>query len=216
MTGRGRDALPAAAFALAFSMFLAAVGCAVRPNPRRFFTLAPEAPERSEASARPRLHVAELECAAAYDQFPLVFRVSPVELRSFRYAMWTAKPGTMVAETLRRYLATSDRFVIVEAEDAADLVLGGRVDAIEQVVEDRGWLGRLELQLTLRRARDGRVVWQRRIDGVLRSDRRDVAEVVAAQSRILTAGLAEALPSLTEAALSAAVGTPAGTPAQPH
>jgi ABC-type uncharacterized transport system auxiliary subunit len=208
----------AAPFALA-ALFVCSVlvgagsGCGGQPRTRRYFALAPEVAEPQEGAdsvSRPRIRVAELACADAYDDRAVVFRLSAVELRSFRYAEWTSKPGVMVAEVLRRYLAASGHFTIVSDEDTADLEVGGRVDVIEQVVDDDGWHGRLELLISLRRLRDGRVVWQHRIDGVQPAERRDVAEVVAAQSRILGAGLAEALPGLTEAAIAASVGPPAG------
>ena len=50
--------------------------------PRRFFSLAPSAPQPARVTAPPTLRVRELDCAAPYDQSGIVFRVSPVEVRS--------------------------------------------------------------------------------------------------------------------------------------
>lgn len=187
----------------------------LRPLPRRYLSLAPGAPAEESVTTRPSLRVVELECAEAYDQQAVQFRVSPVEVRGFRYALWSARPGVMVSEVLRRYLAASGRFALVDDEEAAELELGGRVDVIELYVDEGRWLGRVELVLALRRRRDGRVLWQHRVDGMEEAEHRDVAEVVAAQSRVLDAGLTEALPGLLEAALRAAVGPPAGTSPPP-
>jgi len=181
------------------------------PRPRRYFSLAPQAPDRVRAETRPRIRVAELDCADAYDQPSVMFRVSPVEVRAFRYNRWASKPGVMITEVLRRYLAASGRFDLVTEDEIPDIELSGRVDVIEQVVEGGVWQGRLELSLYLQTVRDGRVVWRWRIDGVQDADGREVSDVVAAQSRVLSQGLSEALPALAEAAVDAAVGPPAGT-----
>lgn len=191
---------------------LAVVACGgSTPQPRRYFSLAPDAPSGQRVAEPPTLRVRELDCAAPYDQAGIIFRISPVEVRSYRYANWTAAPGVMISEVLRRYLAASGRFNLVDQEDPAELELGGRVDLIEQVVDDREWLGRLEVSLTLRRVRDGRVFWRQRIDGSRPAESRDVAEVVAAQSRVLSTALAQELDALAEAANSAVSGPPAGS-----
>jgi ABC-type uncharacterized transport system auxiliary subunit len=205
----------AAALALATTTVLCLACGGGQPVVRRYFTLAPEAPEPARVAVPPTLRVRELDCAAVYDQANVVFRVSPVEVRSYRYNNWSSEPGIMLAEVLRRYLAASGRFNLVDAEDPADLELGGRVDVIEQVVDDDGWSGRLELSLTLRRVRDGRVYWRQRIDGSRPAERQDVAEVVAAQSFILGTALAQEIDALSQAAQEAVAGPPAGSEEQP-
>lgn len=201
---------------LLMSLFLAASIAALaacggaQPQPRRFFSLAPSAPEPSHTAAPITMRVRELDCAEPYDQLGIVFRVSPVEVRSYRYNSWAATPGVMVSEVLRRYLAATGQFNLVDDEDPADLEIGGRVDVIEQVVEEGEWYGRLEVSLTLRRVRDGRVFWRQRIDGSRPAETEDVAEVVAAQSRVLSTALSQELPSLFQAAMEAAAGPPAG------
>jgi ABC-type uncharacterized transport system auxiliary subunit len=162
------------------------------------------------ATEPPTLRIRELDCAAAYDQEGVVFRVSAVELRSYRYLTWSAPPGIMVSEVLRRYMAASGRFVVVEPTDPAELELTGRLDVIEQSLQDGDWAGRLEMSLALRRVSDGRVFWRGRIDGLHPAESEDVAEVVAAQSRVLGAGLEAAMPALAQAAVDAVVGPPAG------
>jgi len=157
------------------------------------------------------LRIRELECASAYDQAGIIFRVSAVEIRSFRYATWTAAPGIMLSEVLRRYFSSSGRFIVVDGNDTAELELTGRIDVIEQVVDDGQWFGRLEMSLALRRVRDGRVFWRGRIDGSELAERRDVAEVVAAQSRVIGEGLARAMPAISQAVVDATVGPPAGS-----
>lgn len=205
----------AAALALATITALCAACGGGQPVVRRYFTLAPQAPEPGRVGAPPTLRVRELDCAAVYDQAAVVFRVSPVEVRSYRYNNWSSPPGTMLAEVLRRYLAASGRFNLVDEEDPADLELGGRVDVIEQVVDEDGWSGRLELSLTLRRVRDGRVYWRQRIDGARPADSEDVAEVVAAQSFILGTALAQEIDALSQAAQEAVAGPPAGSDEEP-
>lgn len=205
------------AVAAATALGAAAGGCGggSRPTPRRFFSLAPEAPSPAPSPAPPTLRVRELDCAPPYDQAGIIFRVSPVEVRAYRYNNWAAAPGVMLSEVLRRYLASSGQFNLVDQEDQAQLEIGGRVDVIEQVVRDGQWYGRLELSLTLRRVRDGRVFWRQRIDGTRVAEEQEVAEVVAAQSRVLSTALAQELDTLTQAASAAAAGPPAGAVLEP-
>ena len=120
-----------ALMSLAFSV----LSCGGTPQPRRYFSLAPPAPESGRGSAPPTLRIRELECASAYDQAGIIFRVSAVEIRSFRYATWTAAPGIMLSEVLRRYFSSSGRFIVVDGNDTAELELTGRIDVIEQVRE---------------------------------------------------------------------------------
>ena len=210
MTRRSPTLLPVVLFVLTSTMAILAACGGTQPQPRRFFSLAPEAPETHRASSPLTLRVRELDCAEPYDQLGVVFRVSPVEVRSYRYNNWTATPGVMVAEVLRRYFASTGYFNLVDEEDPSELEIGGRVDVIEQVVDDGEWYGRLEVSLTLRRVRDGRVFWRQRIDGSRQAESEDVAEVVAAQSRVLSTALSQELPALYQAAMEAAAGPPAG------
>jgi ABC-type uncharacterized transport system auxiliary subunit len=198
-----------AALCVIGSLLIAACGGA-QPQPRRYFSLAPDAPRGARVAEPPTLRVRELDCAPPYDQAGIIFRISPVEVRSYRYASWTAVPGVMISEVLRRYLAASGRFNVVEEEDPAELELGGRVDLIEQVVDEGEWHGRIEVSLTLRRVRDGRIFWRQRIDGNRPAESRDVAEVVAAQSRVLSTALEQELDTLAQAAAAAVAGPPAG------
>ncbi len=218
MTRFGRSYAILAVFLVATIGILAfGPGCgSARPTPRRYFSLAPEAPRPVRTASPPTLRVRELDCAAPYDQSGIVFRVSPVEVRSYRYSNWTAAPGVMLSEVLRRYLAASGRFNLVDEEDPAELEIGGRIDAIEQRVDDGRWFGRFEVSLTLRRVRDGRVFWRQRIDGTQAAESRDVAEVVAAQSRVLSAALDQELESLSNAANDAVAGPPAGAMTEPE
>jgi ABC-type uncharacterized transport system auxiliary subunit len=208
-----RHARIAAALAVAAASALACGGS--QPVVRRYFSLAPQAPEPGSVAVPPTLRVSELDCAALYDQPNIVFRISPVEVRSYRYNIWSASPGVMLAEVLRRYFAASGRFNLVDEGDAADLEIGGRVDVLEQVVDEDGWSGRLEVSLTLRRVRDGRVFWRQRIDGSRPVENEDMAEIVAAQSFILGTALAQEIDAISQAAQEAVTGPPAGSTEEP-
>jgi ABC-type uncharacterized transport system auxiliary subunit len=194
------------------TLSLALTACGGTPQPRRFFSLAPASPDSTQVVSPPTLRIREFQCASAYDQAGIIFRVSAVELRAYRYTTWTASPGVMMSEALRRYLAASGRFIVVDASEQAELELTGRIDVIEQLIDDGDWQGRLEMSLALRRIRDGRIFWRGRIDGIEPAEGLDVAEVVAAQSRILNRGLIDALPDIAQAAIDATVGPPAGSP----
>ena len=200
------------AAALAVLALVAASGCGPRPRPRRFFALSPEAPERVVAEERPRIRVAPFECSDEYAGPVLRYSLSDVELRSYRYNRWVVRPGIMVAEAFRRYLAQSGRFVMVAPGEPADVVLVGRVEVLEHAVRDGRWLGRLTVSFDLQRPRDGRVVLRHRIDGEQEAEEQELGAVVTAMSQVLGEGLDEVLDELIDAASRAHIGVPVDGP----
>ena len=152
---------------LALAAALAACGGKL-PETRYYQLAAAQAPAPA-APARaggPVLVLEPLSADDAYDDERIVYRTGPYRLDYYQYHRWSAAPGVMVTDLLEQALERSGRFraVVRELADGAPAVLGGRVRAIEEVDESRTrWLGRIAVELTLKDAETGAVLWTREL-----------------------------------------------------
>ncbi len=99
---------------------------------------------------------------AAYDDRRIVYRESEVRLDYYHFHRWAAEPGKMVSTVLREIYRRSGRFkaVVGGFTPETDVVLGGRVVALEEVDESKEeWIARVILELTLRDNRTGNLIW---------------------------------------------------------
>ncbi len=144
---------------------------------------------RGRAGSGPILAVAPLEVDEPYDDDRIVYRENPYRVDYYDYHRWSASPGALVSRHLERALAASGRFAaVLRDEDARGVafVLGGRLLALEEVdLGKRRWIGRVALELALRDAASGDVVWTRRVELSEPVDRRSPEGVARALSRAL-------------------------------
>lgn len=148
-------------------LLLFAVACGGRAPETHYYDLASAA--RRQAGQGPVIAIEPLEADAPYDDDRIVYRENPYRVDYYHYHRWSASPGALVSRQLGRALAGSGRFGAVLRDDGggkgAAFVLGGRLLALEEVdVSRRRWLGRVALQLTLRDAASGEVVWTRTLE----------------------------------------------------
>jgi uncharacterized lipoprotein YmbA len=154
------------AAAIAIAALLAACGGKL-PETRYYQLAAPTAaPGASAPAARgggePVLVLEPLSVDEAYQDDRIVYRTSPYRIDYYHYHRWSAPPGVMIASYLEQALERSGRFraVVRELADGTAAVLSGRVIAIEEVDESRArWLGRIAVELTLKDAQSGAVLW---------------------------------------------------------
>lgn len=108
-----------------------------------------------------------LEVDSAYDDERIAYRTSRYRIDYYHYHRWSSPPGVLVANGLERALEKSGRFraVVRGEETGAQLVLGGRLVAIEEIdVSKKRWVGRLALELHLRDAATGKIIWTGEVD----------------------------------------------------
>lgn len=147
----------------AAAIALALAACAGKVPETRYYQLAaPAAGPAPAATGELVIAVEPLSADDAYQDERIVYRTSPYRLDYYHYHRWSAAPGVLIAGYLEQALERSGRFraVVRERGGDADVVLGGRVIAIEEVDESRArWIGRIALELTLEDARTGEVLW---------------------------------------------------------
>jgi len=140
------------------------VACGGSTPQVRYYQLA--AHDTAKPPAKPAsdkvLVVEALASDGAYDDERIVYRNTPYRLDYYNYHRWVATPGVLVGGYLEQALGRTGDFKAVLREQTADasLVLGGRINAIEEVDRDpKHWVGRIALELTLTDPKTGEVVW---------------------------------------------------------
>jgi ABC-type uncharacterized transport system auxiliary subunit len=150
------------------------------------------------------IQVEGLDVDPGYDHLRIVYRISPVQMRHYRFRQWVTKPGRLLKIALQRYLRVTRRFrlVTVEPRPLPDYILRGRIAALEQVEEGarrERWLARVALDLRLHRSSDNKVVWRMRLDRKQRVKKRTPQAVVSLMTHLLRAGLDRELDNITSA-----------------
>ncbi|MFW5968731.1 MAG: ABC-type transport auxiliary lipoprotein family protein [Persicimonas sp.] len=136
-------------------------------------------------SDRPALALEQLSVDAAYDETQIAYRSSPYKLERYYYHRWAAPPGLLLTDAMREAYSATGRFRSVTSGSVArsDMVLSGQVVALEEIdVTDEEWQGRIVLELRLRDAVTGDLLWSETIEKRRDLDDRSPAGLAAALS----------------------------------
>ncbi len=150
------------------------------------------------------IQVEGLDVDPGYDHLRIVYRISPVQLRHYKFRQWVTKPGRLLTAAVQRYLRVKRQFrlVTVAPQPLPNYILRGRIMALEQVEEGskrERWSARVALHLRLHRSSDNKVVWRMRFDRKQRVKRRTPQDIVALITRLIRTELDRELPNLTNA-----------------
>jgi ABC-type uncharacterized transport system auxiliary subunit len=182
----------------ASALLLLVAACGGKLPDTRYYDLPSAA--RGRAGNGPVLAVQPLEVDEPYDDDRIVYRENPFRVDYYHYHRWSASPGALVSRHLERALAASGRFAaVLRDEDARGVtfVLGGRLRALEEVdLSKRRWIARVALELALRDAASGDVVWTRRIELTEPVDKQSPEGVARALSRALDRAARRLAPEL--------------------
>ncbi|HEY6038408.1 MAG TPA: ABC-type transport auxiliary lipoprotein family protein [Kofleriaceae bacterium] len=147
---------------LVLAALIAAAACGGSTPQVRYYQLATPSARAAKSTGDKVLVVEALASDGAYDDERIVYRNTPYRLDYYNYHRWVATPGVLVGGYLEKALSRTGNFKAVLREQTADtsLVLGGRINAIEEVDRDpKHWVGRISLELTLTDPKTGDVVW---------------------------------------------------------
>ncbi len=143
---------------------------------------------------------------SAYEDPRIVYRVSPYRLDYYHYHRWTAPPGVMLSDFLRDAYEQTGYFdsVVAGFSPDASVFLYGRLVAFEEVdVEKDSWLARIKINLALREAATGDVIWNRTITEEVSVTDRTPEGVAAAMSAAATRIVADTAPEFARLAANA-------------
>jgi ABC-type uncharacterized transport system auxiliary subunit len=191
---------------------LLAPSCGGAPPPTRYYTVALRGEREASVEGAPTLVVSPLTADSAYDTDRIVYRLSPYRLDYYNYHRWSAHPGLLVADYLRRAYARTGLFREVLAEPSADVewVLGGRISALDEIDESaERWQAHVALELWLRDSRSGATVWSAAYERREPLLERNPEGLARALSALLARIVADSAPLLAVRARQAP-GEPAG------
>jgi len=173
-----------AAVAVALALVLLLASCAGAPEVERY-RLAPEVPRAADAVGAQGLRVGVLRFRVdpPYDQDRIVYRVAaePQRVGFYSYHRWAAPLERMVPMAAARLLEGRAGIALAEPADPEtryDVLLGGRLLAVEEIDLAGSERGRAEVELWLI-GPDGDELWRGRFEGSAEADVETVAQVVA-------------------------------------
>ena len=185
-----------------YLLFIVLIACGGKMPETRYYQLAAPA-ARAPTSGETVVVVEPLSTDSAYDDDRIVYRQSPYRLDYYDYHRWISSPGTMVSDYLAMSLAHTGRFRAVAREltDAAAVVLGGRVIAIEEVDRsDHRWEGRIVIELTLTDARTGEALWSQQLEETEPLPTQSPEGLAAALSRAMARVVERVTPTIADTA----------------
>ncbi len=123
-----------------------------------------------------------------YDDFRIIYRVTPFEINYYAYSFWAEKPSRMMRDALDHYFAerkTFRRVILDVARGEPDWTLRAVIHRFEEVDAAAAWSARISMDLEMIEAKTGAVLASRRFDRSEPIGRKDVAAVPPILSRIL-------------------------------
>lgn len=135
------------------------------------------------------LAIEDFSAGSAYDEKRIVYRKNDYRFDYYHYHRWASTPGLLVSDALREVYRSTGAFraVVGGYDSRADVVLSGRVVAFEEVDESKDkWFGRVVLDLRLRDARTGELLWNDLLRRKVPVEKKSPEGLTAALSRGLT------------------------------
>jgi ABC-type uncharacterized transport system auxiliary subunit len=172
---------------------LLVLSACARPPQRHYYTLTGQSPAtRFEKPFPVKLRVRDLEMRRSYRRDELVFRNDAHELVFSRSRRWSEPPQRMISSLFREQVRRAG--IAAEVQDDTslvepDLVLGGEIEAIEQLNIGRDRYAHVQITLRLGRFKDDATLWSYKIDArrpvsgsSARSTVRVLSEILAEES----------------------------------
>jgi ABC-type uncharacterized transport system auxiliary subunit len=184
--------------AVLLAVLPALAACFSASPEKTYFQLDLAAPP-PEAAFGKSLLIERVGIDSLYDDFRILYRISPVEVNYYAYHFWAEKPARMLHDILLHRLDSSKLFARVLSElgnEVPDWVLRCTVHQIEEVDAPDTWTARLGMKIELAEFKSGKILASRRFDRREPLARKDVGLVPAALSRILDEELAALLAEL--------------------
>jgi uncharacterized lipoprotein YmbA len=174
-------------------------GCGSSPG-RRYYQLHLE-PGESLPKTGKVLMVEAVEVDKAYNDYQVVYRLSPFELNYYSYEFWIKKPGLMMQDAIVDYLSRSGSFknVITKfSEGEPALLLKAKVNKIEEYDEKDAWSAHLNMEIIIKTFKTGERILNHNFDRKKQLSEKKVGKVPVALSKILEEELATVVKQLAE------------------
>lgn len=188
--------------ALPLAAILLLAGCFSSPG-KKYFQIVPM--EKS-AELHPKigraLYIEPVRVDPLYDDYRVIYRVSPFELRYYATVYWAKKPDLLFREALSDYLLRKEGFPRVQIDilqGEPDIVLRSNVRLIEEIDNPKVWFGRLAMDLEFVEFKSGKTIARHSFDKRVQLGTRKVQYLPAVLSGILVDELDVAVAKLAGA-----------------
>jgi len=155
---------------------------------KRYFELGALPPSSGGLVFDRTLRLERLDIGGLYDDFRIVYRISPTEVNYYANNFWAEKTSTLLRNILLQRLAVPGLFRRLEAEigkENPDWLMRVKVSRIEEVDEGERWSGRLAMAFEVVDFQTGARIAARAFDRTEPLGRKDVALLPAVISAIL-------------------------------
>jgi ABC-type uncharacterized transport system auxiliary subunit len=153
--------------ALPLAAVLLLAGCFSTPS-KKYFQLVPI---DKDASLHPQigraLYIEPVRVDPLYDDYRVIYRVTPFELKYYATAYWAKKPNDLVREAMSDYLIRKGGFPRVTMDvlqGEPSLVLRSTLRLIEEIDNPKVWFGRLALDIEFLDFKSGQVLARHTFD----------------------------------------------------
>ena len=168
-------------------VILAGTGCFIA-HAKRYFDLGVPVSGPAEPAFDRALLIDRPYVEGIYDDFRIVYRLSPTEVNYYAYNFWAERPTRLVRNMIWGRIVAQGRFRRVDLEpgkEPADWMLKIKVFRIEE--EDRAdrWFGRLAMAFEVVDVATGSVIAARAFDRIEPLEQKDPGLLAGVVSRIL-------------------------------
>lgn len=177
-------------------------GCFSSPAKRYFQIMPIDKDARAHPGIARSLYIEPVRVDPLYDDFRVIYRVSPYELKYYAYVFWAKKPDALFREAIWDYLGRKEGFPRISLDvlqGDPEIVLRSNVRLIEEIDNPDAWFGRLAMDLEFLEFKSGKTILRHSFDRRLPLGERKVKFLPAALSRILVDELDIAVGKLAEA-----------------
>jgi ABC-type uncharacterized transport system auxiliary subunit len=188
--------------ALPLAAMLLLAGCFTTPG-KKYFQIVPM---DKDGEFHPKigraLYIEPVRVDPLYDDYRVIYRVSPFELRYYSTVFWAKKPDVLFRDALSDYLIRKEGFPRVQMDilqGEPDIVLRSNVRMIEEIDNPKVWFGRLAMDLEFVEFKSGKTIVRHSFDKRVQLGTRQVQYLPAVLSGILVDELDTAVAKLAGA-----------------
>ena len=188
--------------ALTLAAILLLAACFSTPT-KRYFQIVPQDkdPEPHPAIGKV-LYIEPVQVDPLYDDFRVIYRVSPYELKYYASAFWAKKPDALFRDAIEDYLGRKEGFTRVTLDvlqGNPEIVLRTNVRLLEEIDNPDVWFGRLAMDLEFLDFKSGKSIVRHAFDRRLPLGARKSQFLPAVLSAILVDELDIAVRKLADA-----------------
>jgi ABC-type uncharacterized transport system auxiliary subunit len=129
-----------------------------------------------------------IEVDDLYDDFRVVYRISPYELNYYSYEFWADKPADLIRDSITQYLSRKKIFQKVIQEISRgdpDILWKSKIYFIEEIDTPEAWYARLSMEIELVDFKSKKQICYHKFDRREELDQKSAAEVPVVLSKIL-------------------------------